>query len=165
MSDSIPERIALELIDRLENITTVNGYIFNVASVDRMTKDSLDGWTPRNLAIAVVQDDELPNDEHTHAGNPAAMAYDVTFNLHGFVRPSDHATETFSSTENAMVAAIKKAVVNNDTSWQTFGGISILADWVTTSPFQSPEGDHRGVTVSLVVTYRISETDPFTPRA
>lgn len=167
MSTAIPELIAVEIVSRLEEITTANGYFTNVASVDRITRNANE-WRPRNLSIAVEQGDENPNEELSHEGNPPAIAYDVTFNIHAFVRESDTSTQPHNTTENAMVAAIKQAITTEQDAgqvWYTLDDNGINAMFGLISPYLSPDGDHAGATIPLIVTYRMSETDPFESRA
>lgn len=164
MSTSIPELIADELVTRLETITSGNGYPFSVPSVDRIIRGARD-WRPRNLGLAVEQAIEARNQALDHEGNPAAIGYSLAFNIHAFVRQSDNNTATpDQTTENALVAAIKKAVAGTS-DWHQFNDNAIDADWSATRPFTTSEGDHCGVTLTLTVHYRISETDPYTSRA
>ena len=163
MANSIPETIALEVVARLEAITIANGYTFDNAGVTRVNRNAND-WRPRNYSIAVEQGSDSENDEQTHGGNPAAIAYDLTFEIHGFIRESDTSTTASDATENAMVAAIKLALAG-ETNWHNWDGNATNTHWGSTQPFVSREGDHSGVTVPLTVTYRISENDPFTARA
>lgn len=158
------ERISAIVIARLENITIDNGYPFNVPSVDRVDRTVAD-WKPRNLAIAVKQGSTVENEEMTHEGNPAAIGYDTLFQLHGFVRhPDNQASDADSKTENQLDAAIKRSIAGTH-DWQNFSGEAIDARWTQTTPFVSPEGDHAGITVGLLITYRISEDDPTESRA
>lgn len=164
MSDTaVPELIALEIVDRLGDITIVNDYTFDVSSVDRLSRHAR-GWTPKHLSIAVEQGSETPVDELSHEGNPPAIAYQVTFDIHAFVRESDKETTPRATAENMMVAAIKQAIVSDGVDWYSFNANAIDGSWGQTSPFQSPEGDHAGVTIPLTVTYRISETNPYQVR-
>jgi hypothetical protein len=163
MSTAIPEQIATVLVERLETITTDNSYAFSVNDVTRVQR-SAKGWTPRNLSLAVEMGAENRSPDIDHEGNPAALGYVQEYLIHGFVRQSDRGTTVDNTTENALVAAIKKAVAGTS-DWHTFGDVSIDADWGPKRPFISPEGEHAGQTLSLLVMYRISETDPFEARA
>lgn len=163
MSTAVPEQIAVELVSRLEAITTDNGYAFSVSGVDRVNRTAK-GWTPRNLGVAVEMGAENRAPEIDHEGNPAALGYVQEYLIHAFVRHSDRGTDVDNTTENALVAAIKKAVAGT-TTWHTFDDVSIDADWGSKRPYVSPEGEHAGQTLSLLVMYRISETDPFEVRA
>ena len=163
MPTAVPETIALEIVSRLQQITTGNGYNFTVAEVVRPTRLQKN-ITPRHLQIQVVQAIDSYNEALSHEGAPPAMAYDLVFNLHCFVRDSDASTTPRATTENDMATAVRKAICDS-ADWYNFEGNAIIADWGQSRPFVSPEGEHSGVTVPLVVTYRVSETDPYTARA
>ncbi len=163
MSTAVPELIGLELVSRLEAITTANGYAFDAAGVSRMNRRANDQRF-RNLEIIVEQGEDVYNEALTHAGNPAAIAYDLAFTILGFVRNSDASTTPDATSENAMLAAIKKAVAGTAT-WHTFDGNAVIADWGQSEPINDEEGAYSGVSVPLIVTYRVSETDPFVARA
>jgi hypothetical protein len=162
MSTPAEEIIALELISRLENITVFNGYAFNVESVSRVNRDSTE-WTPRDRAIVVSQDATQRNEEADRPGNPAAIGYTVGFQIFGFRRQSDRAATADAAKVNEMHAAIKKAVAN-DTDWHQFNRTSYDANWGPTTPFNSPDGRHAGLSVELTVHFRVDEDDPFTVR-
>lgn len=161
MPTAIPELIAAEVITRLEQITTGNGYAFNVASVERVNRDGND-WTPTHRGIVVVQGDEQRNEPHDRPGNPPANAYELPFSILCFVRQSDRSSTADQAEVNAMVAAAKKAVAEGSTSWHQFDGNSYDANWGIQSNYESI--DHAGASVELLVRYRISEIDPFTLR-
>lgn len=163
MSTAIPERIAVVLVERLEQITTDNGYPFSTSGVERVDRGA-QGWTPRNLGIAISEGQEYRTPDIDHEGNPAAIGYTQEFFIHAFVRQPDRGTDLDATTENALVAAIKKAVASS-TDWHTFGDVAVDADWGTKRPFIPSEGEHAGQTLPLLVMYRISETDPYEVRA
>ena len=159
---AIPELIATTLKTRLEAITTGNGYNFDVSEVKRVNRRAK-GITPRDKQIQITQGTAAYNRSLSHEGNPPAVAYDTIYMLHCFVRNSDTDTTASATTENDFEAAVKKAVCSV-ANWYNFGGNAIIADWGNTKPFISPEGEHAGITIPLVVTYRVSETDPYTAR-
>lgn len=162
---AVPELIALELKTRLEKITAVNGYPFTVPKVERPNRKAYE-HEGRNLTLLIVQGDEIPNEGLSHEGNPPAIAYDAIYNIHGIVKNSDRDSTADSTTENALASAIRKAVIDsNQNTWHQFDGNAIDAAFGQVAPFVTPEGDRRGITVPLIVTYRVSETDPETVRA
>lgn len=162
MALPIIEQISATIVSRLGQITLANSYEFDVASVDRV-KRLADGWTPRHLSIVVEQSEDEKNDELSYPGNPPAEARDVLFRIHGFVRESDHASTDDDTAVNQMAAAIRQALAAVGSNWHTLSGNAIDAMLGTNEPFDNV--DHKGVTVSLFVTYRISERDPYTSRA
>lgn len=162
MPTAVPELIALELIDRLEDITIANGYDFTVPSVDRVNRDGTD-WTPKSNTIVVVQTAHERNPELDYAGNPPGVAYILTFTIQGFIRQSDRSATADAALENRMEANIKKAVAGT-ASWYTFDGNAFNADWGPTTRFDPTQGAHAGISIELQVQYRVSEIDPFSVR-
>lgn len=163
----VPERIALELVSRLEAIAEENGYTFTANQVKRLNRLA-DNATAEHLAIWVIQGDNTYNEELTHEGNPPAIAYDLEFNIHCFVRESDRDEDPYSTECNHMAAAVRKAIVTpaqSPSTWYTFDGNAINATWGAESPMLSADGSQSGVTLPLIVTYRVSEDDPTEARS
>lgn len=159
---SIPERIAQEIVERLEQIQIVNSYDFDVADVirpDRLARN----WTPKNYRILVTQgtEDRLP--ELDHEGNPPAIAWQVEYQIKVFLRELDKSETAHAIGENRIAANIRKAITDSST-WYTFREVALFAEFGGSEPFLSSEGDSQGITVPLTVTYRASETDPFEVR-
>lgn len=163
MPTAVPELIATEIVTRLQQITTGNGYAFSVSEVVRPTRLQ-QSITPKHHQIQVVQTVNAFNPQMTHEGSPPAIAYDVVFNLHCFIRDSDSSTTPRATLENDIEASVRKAICNAS-DWYNFDGNAIIADWGQARPFVSQEGEHSGIVVPLIVTYRVSETDPYTARA
>ncbi len=165
MTLPIIENIAAEIVTRLGQITTGNSYEFTAESVTRPRRIDRD-FTPKNLSIVVDQSSEVQNDDMSYPGNPPGLAFDVTFNLYGFVRESDDATTSPAITENQMASAIKKAITE-DSLWHTFDDNAIDANWGNIEPFNESSNlpftstDHNGVMIELVVSYRVSELNPY----
>lgn len=155
------ENIAAEIVTRLEEITTANSYPLDVASVDRLNRLS-EGFTPKPNSIVVEQENEVRNESHDRPGNPPAMAYEQTYLINGFIRQSDDSELPDATFESRMESAIKKAIAESSHTWHQFDGNSYDANWGETTPYEST--DHAGITVRLVVRYRVSELDPDTLR-
>lgn len=163
MPTAVPETIATTLVTRLEAITEANGYNFTVAGVVRPNRLQK-GITPEHLQIQVRQGVNVYNAALSHEGNPPAMAYNCVYELHCFVRNDDESTTASATFENDFEAAVKQAVCSTS-DWYNFGGNAIISDWGQSRPFVSQEGNHAGITIPLIVTYRVSETDPYTVRS
>ena len=165
MPTSIPELIALEIVSRLLEITTESGYEFTVTEVVRPNRTG-SNWLKRHFGIGVVQESSERNDELLRPGNPPAVAFDVTFSIHCVCRDSESESVPHSTNENAMVAAVQKALIDGDQSgWHTMGGNAVDTAIGSPVPYISPEGELNGASVPVVVTFRVSETDPYTVRA
>ena len=165
MAYTVIESIAREIVSRLEQIKIANGYAFNVTSVIRPNRNAT--WTPEDRLILVKQGDSTKNEALSCPGNPPAMAFDTTFELCGFVRTSDFCSKEYESIENDRGAQIIKAITTEATDpsmWYTFASKAIISDIVEVRSFQESES-HNGVIVSLSVTHRQDENNPYNVRA
>lgn len=162
MSDPIPERIAAVIVSRLEAITTANGYAINVEGVIRPDRQGR-VFTPKNNLIIVEQADSARLPELDHPGNPPAIAELLTFQIYAMNRPGDKTETPVATNNNTLEACVKKAICS-PTDWHHFSSLAINAEFGTTQPVESTSSDHAGVMVPLIVTYRYSETDPYTVR-
>jgi hypothetical protein len=158
MTLPVVEQIAEVLVERLEQITTANGYEFDVYEVVRPTRTNND-FSPRNLSILVDQASLTRNDDLSYPGNPPAVAWDVIFNIHCFVRESDKTEIAKATGENEFHSAVIKSIVTSN-MWYTMDSLAVIADIGNVEKFSSSTGDHAGVMVPLSVTYRVSEDDP-----
>jgi hypothetical protein len=161
LATAIPETIAQEVVARLQQITTANGYNFNVSSVDRPPKNAKQ-WRPRHYGIVVDQKQATENEELSHPGNPPAMAFDLDFEITGFVLLSDEATASSDPQSSDMEAAIKKAIAE-DLHWYNWDGNAVNSQWGESQFIEEP--DYAGVIVQLTISYRVSETNPYAVRA
>lgn len=168
MALPIIEQIAAEVVARLQAITTGNGYEFTAESVTRPRRIDRD-FTPRNYSIVVDQAETQENNDYSYPGNPPAQGYDATFSIYGFIRESDVGSTSPAVTENQIEAAIKKSIADSAT-WHNFDGNAVDSSWGSSSPISESQNlpftntDHNGVMVPLVVSYRVSELDPFVVR-
>lgn len=159
---SIPERIAQEIIERLEEIQIVNSFDFDIVDVvrpDRLARN----WTPKNYRVLLVQGNEERLPELDHEGNPPAIAWQVEYQIKVFLRDSDRSETAHAIGENRIAANVRKAITNSST-WYNFGEVALFADMGASEPFFTNEGDSQGITIPITVTYRASETDPFEVR-
>jgi len=166
MATSVIELIALEIVRRLEQITTENDYSFSVCSVVRPNRLG-EGYSPEDKMIVVKQGDSIKNEDASYPGNPPAIAYDVSFEIACIVRSSDFDPDEYNPEQNERGAQIVKAITGEATdpgAWYTMEGNAVLADIGDVKQFAVSEGDHNGVTVDLSVLYRMSENDPYTVR-
>lgn len=166
-TETVIERIAIEIVRRLEAITIDGGYSFNVAGVvrpDRLGREV----NPRDRLIVVYQGESQYNDALCHPGNPPAIAYDTTFTIVCFSRESDRLNTEAASSTNEILAAARKAIVTEATSpgvWYTMAGDAIICNWGNITPFSAGETAHAGGSIPLIVTHRESEDNPYIARA
>jgi len=166
-TETVIERIAVEIVRRIEAITIDNGYSFNVAGVvrpDRLGREV----NPKDRLIVVYQGESQYNEELSHGGNPPAIAYDTEFSIKCFSRESDKLNAEVASSANEILAAVRKALVNeasNPSVWYQMAGDAIICNWGTVTPFSPGETSHAGGTIPLTVTHRESEDNPYIARA
>ena len=166
---AVPERIATELLTRLSAITTANGYNFTASQVVRLNRKG-DNWTQKHLSIALTQEPETRNEELDHPGSPPANAYDVEFQIKCVSRDQETsggnpATTAKDTIVNDMIAAVRKAIAVPAATWHQMGGVAINSMFGDSTIEDSSEGEATVGTVTLMVTYRVSETDPYVVRA
>lgn len=165
MAYTVIEFIAREIVRRLVQIRPSNGYALNVTSVIRPNRNAT--WTPEDRLILVKQGDSIKNEALSCPGNPPAVAFDTTFELCSFVRTSDFYSVEYESIENDRGAQIIKAITteaSDPSMWYTFEGKAVIADITEVRSFEESE-NHNGVIVSLSVTHRQDENNPYNVRA
>lgn len=160
----VPELIALEIVARLGEITTDNDYAFDVSEVVRPTRRG-ENWQRKHLGIGVLQGTAERAEDLDYPGNPPALAYTLTFSLLCVCKDADASTDAHATNENEMAAAVVTAITDDGSDWHTMNGKAINSQFGSMEPFSSPEGEMNGVSLPLIVTYRVAENDPFTVRA
>jgi hypothetical protein len=166
-TETVIERIAVEIVRRLEAITVDGGYSFNVAGVvrpDRLGREV----NPKDRLIVVYQGESQYNEAQSRPGNPPAIAYDTTFSIVCFSRESDRLNTEVASSTNEILAAARKAIVTEATSpsvWYTMASNAIICNWGSVSPFSAGDTAHAGGIIPLIVTHRESENDPYVARS
>lgn len=166
MPTTVPELIALEIVGRLQLITTVNGYAFTVSEVVRPNRKG-DNRKYSHLGIGVLQSLSERVPELDCPGNPPAIAYAVTFNLECVCKDSeiDASTAAHATNENEMAATVVKALANDGGMWFTMNNNAINTELGAMEPYSSPEGEFNGVQIPVRVIYRVAENDPYVVRA
>lgn len=79
------------------------------------------------------------------------------------IAPSERDTTPIEDYEDAAEAEIIKAI-RVDNQWYTMGGLAIHAEFGPQSTAVS-DGGYDGIAVPVIVTYRVSENDPYEVRA
>lgn len=164
MAKPILEKIEDELLTRLANINTRNGYEFTVNTVKSASRDK-NTWNPQPLDVIVEELELAENEELSYPGNPPRVAFDAEFAIHGYARQLDTADAESNVSDGVtpqnMKAAILKAITNGDAaSWHTFNSNAVTSTLAGAVPLEAP--GHQGITFNLLVTYRHSELDPYT---
>jgi hypothetical protein len=158
------ERIALELIDRLETITVTEDMATVAVDVYRPNRDA-SNWTPADNTIVVVQGESAREPAMDCPGNPMSLAYAVTFAIVAFVRQDDRETDADATVINAMSAKIREAIAASSSDWYTFGDVAYHSEFGPSAPFPQTNDGHSGVIVEITCRFRVSEFDPTEVRA
>ena len=121
-------------------------------------------WQPKDQVVNVYQEDAIPNAELSCPGNPPSIAYDLPVIIAGIVKPSDKETSSIDTFRNRMGADIIKAATTGNL-WHTWGGLAINTTLGSIEPYSDETGGVGGVMVRMLITYRVSENDPYQVRA
>jgi hypothetical protein len=160
---ALNEQISLVLKGRLEAmIGDTATYPIDVCEVIRPTR-SID-WTPRDRQIVLVQGQPEIVEELMRPGNPPATAYRQTYQIRCHLLPSERQAETIDEMLNMFHADVVRAVCSGSSTWHTFDGLAVDAQWKSPE-YVSADGGIDGVNVPIAITYRTDEDDPTEVRA
>jgi hypothetical protein len=157
----IVTKISDEIFARLEDLVAVPNDAFRFRDVVRPTKIAT--YTPQHALIVLSRGEVARVPELDCPGNPPAIAFQQTFLIRVHIAPSEKDTTPIDVYEDVAEAEIHKAIRTSGT-WHTFDGNAINAQFEAQQTAVS-DGGYEGIAVPLVVTYRISEGDPYTVRA
>jgi hypothetical protein len=163
MLKTIPDRIADEIESRLLQITSGDEFEIDVSEVVRPTRRG-ENWQRKHLGIGILQQSSERVTELDCPGNPPAICYAVTFEIVGVCRDSIGEQDPKSINENALAAAIVKAITTPAPTWHNFNGVAINAEIGEIEVASSGDGEMNSVTIPFRVFYRVSENDPYTVR-
>jgi len=161
MALPISEQIAVKVRTRLGLISTDNGYEVDVAGVYRPNKVAQ--FHPENYQVIVTQGDVSMNEELSHPGNPPATAWDLPFEIAGILRISDTNTTSLATHKNVFWADVVKALTDA-TAWYNWDQLAINSIISDVADYQDTDGN-SGFKLTLKVTFRTDETNPYNVRA
>lgn len=153
---AVVETIALEIESRLESMIGAVGYSTAVVEVHRPRRFAQ--FTPRNNQVVLVQGQTERVPILDRPGNPPAIAIRQTFEIHCHVMQDERDESTIDTLLNAFHADIVKAIAGGSSTWHTFDGNAIDAEWGAINYVQA-DGGLDGVQIPLLITYRVSEDD------
>jgi hypothetical protein len=162
LTQTIVEKISDVLVTRLTTLTTANTEQTTVSEVIESAR--LGTFTPRDLQIIVQQGNPELVPELMCSGNPPAEAWSQTFNLYLHMMPSETDTESIDTKRNRFIADVRKVVCNPASTWHTFGGFAITAEWQQLENIEAGESC-GGILMPLAVIYRTDEGNPYNFRA
>jgi hypothetical protein len=160
----VPELIAIEIEERLNTILKENGYSFDVSEVVRPSRRG-ENWQYKHMGIGIRQDASERIEEIDCPGNPPAIAFSTTYSIVCICKDSSNYEDAHATNENEIAASAITAITSTGNDWYTMNDAAVDSSIGTIEPFTSAEGEMDGVTFPLVVTYRVSENNPFEIRA
>lgn len=159
--EPVVERIAQALATRLETVTTANGYQVQLADVVRPFRRG--DYVPQNNLCVLEQLSPFdPPDGEYNMGNEPARVWVQPFLITLYVQPDETDTTPVDTRVNLIRSEVERAVMGDDLTWGNLAlGWTHLAgaDYI-----DSADGSYSGVQITLEITYRVPESDPFTVR-
>lgn len=155
--------MSMPVIDRI--VATVKARLMELAT----TRSEMDGNVvivrpgrpvDNDAFICIQQHDPVPAPANNRQGNPPAIGFSCPIHIHAKVKPRE-TEELYAQECNQLIAEIIYEITNNTEDgyhWFNFDGNALLA---TLTPMSLPNlsGATSGVTVALLVTYRVAEND------
>lgn len=150
MADSIREKILQSVETQMKNITTANGYEFDIAaaSVERARRHFFDDMLP---AIGIFDGDEVQTEKY----GSVRSDMQVRIELH-----ADAASTNRSVVMNRIKAALEKAILSQDTSHGDLAGGTRLVGFELRLP---DDDDSTLLTVAAIaqITFTTVTGDPW----
>ena len=156
MPIAVVETIAVEIESRLQSMIGDDDYSTVIVEVHRPRRFAQ--FTPKNNQVVLVQGQTERVSTLDHPGNPPAIAIRQTFEIHCHVMQDERDESAIDSLLNSFHADIVKALAGGSSTWHTFAGNAIDAEWGAVNYVQA-DGGLDGVQIPLLVTYRVSEDD------
>lgn len=161
----VNERITQEVLERLRLLTAGYSDYFRSPHVKREIFHNTE--PPQNYGIILTQgnDERLP--ENDCSGNPPALAYRLPLMIRCRIMPSETDPTPVDTYSNVIAAEVQRVVCDDSymaTSWYTMNDLAFDSQWGAPE-FVGGDGGFEGIAVSLFVSYRVSEGNPFEVRS
>ena len=150
MADSILEKIALNVVATVEDVT-------GIAAVVRPT--AWNTYEPKDKVAVIEQEAAEPPIEIT--GSPIALEYRQPFAIHLFRVVSEESSTPLDLAFNAIAALVQQAMAADVTR----GGLAHDTQFGAVAYFRDEAASLAEAVVEILVDYRVSKGDPFTMRA
>jgi hypothetical protein len=160
MSFPADEQIGQAIATQLATLTTANGYDIELADVIRPTRRPQ--LTPANM-VAILQLDTYEQ------GDPETDSLGIKTHRTGvwiidvFVEPSDDDATPYDQLRSQAIAEVERCLVEAmNANTRAFGGLGYNAELRAPQMLDAPEGGSAGIRVTLAVSYRYVDYDPYT---
>lgn len=151
---TVDEEITQAVFERLENVTDCTAV--------RQTRQ-IDEWTPEDNQLVLIKQHPVRVTELDHPGNPPAIAWMIEMRIRIHSLASDHddiPTEQWLS--QTMAEVIKELTA--PPQWYHWNGLAIDSQFGDCETIAS-EGGFDAMMLPLMITYRVSENNPYEVRA
>ena len=157
MTATVENKVTEELLERLRQA----GAIAEVVS-----PNLLDEYRPKDKQAIVSAIATNENPELSCQGNPPAKAWNVEFSIIAVVRQSSNDSANIENKLMDFTGDVLKGITTDTGgySWWQFAGNAINANLQSITKEISPDGSMMTNTISILVTYRTDEDNPFNRR-
>ncbi len=155
MSVAVITRITSTIQSRLKPVAR-----HSIAGIGKVGIVRTSRHVDKDDAIVVQKAIERPIPALDRPGNPPGKAYEVTFNINCFIETSESETEFSELCEETAAEIVRRISVVDYPTWHTCGGLAINARFDGPKDLPTDTGKKGGITVPLIVQYRVSENDP-----
>lgn len=156
------ERITQVLYTRLQVLLT--DVYPNSPVVEVIRPSRTINFSPKSWQILLTNGGEERNEELGKPGNPPAVAYDATLNVHCHLMPSETDPTPIDEYQAVFYADVVEAITDGGRPhWFSFGALAINSNIGARQPIDS-DGGIDGFTVPVEVCYRVSEWSPYEVR-
>lgn len=156
MNLPVIERIATEIQKRLHPVVPDRSKSIGQATIARPGR-----VIPDAASVVVQQQPIRPVPQLDYPGNPPAKAFECTFHINCFIENKTNEVE-FAKHCNLASADIVRLITNPDVDpvmWYSFGGLAFISTFGQTRDLPNDIGVRGGVTVPLIVQFRVAEND------
>ena len=159
MAIPVSEQIAVIIRNRLALISTANSYETTTTGVVRGTQRG--DFQPKDYQIVLTQGNKTENKELSCPGSPPLVAWDQPFLIAGILRQSETDQTAIDTLKNVFEADVIKAL-NTGVAWWNMEAKAINSTVSGATWNQSDSGSDSSFELTLLVTYRTAENDPYT---
>lgn len=154
MTTAVSDLVTQAIYDRLSGA---------VEAVEVVMPEQLPSFSPQNNQVVIVPGNSEPVPELSCPGNPPAIAYQRPYVIICVVVQDEEALTSIDSLLAEFSAAVI-ATMTEATDWHNWGGNAMNSTLGGTERVISDTGSTAEHRVSMVVTYRVSETNPYQRR-
>ena len=156
----VVERIRQLIVTRVTTMTVEGNETSTATDIVEPTR--IGGYSPSDYQIVVTQDEATRNEPLSTPGNPPAVAMDQTYTLRCKLVTSETDETAIDLLLNVFAMDTQKRVTSYS-NWYSMNGLALDARFDTPVRAES-SGGAVVVNLPLIVTYRVSETNPYTVR-